>query len=200
MNKLGNVEYKILFEYLHNIVFLSKKGRKSGGIILNFENQMINSLSNSSDKEPILIQKLFTEDVKDFLSLNYPTNSFKSALILNIYPIPLSTVVVLMIYQRICRLSIKNAILLLLLLAIIFLFILIIIDYFLNKIIKKSRLYLSSKTVPTETQSIRSKSSEHKEEKKGSTMSESNAQYDKNRRQSKNTANSRFSTIKGLID
>ena len=146
MNKLGNVEYEILFEHLHNIIFLSKKGRKSPVIISNFCGVLNESFVSVSEKEISLIRKLFSEEIVDFLSLNYPTNYFKASIVLNIYPIPLATIVVLMVYQRISRFLLKNSILLAFFLIILFLLVLMVLDFFLNRKIKSSRLYISSKS------------------------------------------------------
>jgi hypothetical protein len=83
MNKLANIDYKILYEHLHNIAFLSKKGRKSPAIVHAYTNGIYEEECQVTPKETNLIQKLWPENSVDFLALYYPTNYFKASIVMN---------------------------------------------------------------------------------------------------------------------
>ena len=144
-NKLGAIEFEVLYEHLQNIIFLSKKGRKSQNIIDQFCNEETEEASKVSPKEMGMIKKLFTPEMSQFLSLKYPTNYFKAAIVMNIYPIPMATIIILMIGQRLKGFFPRNVVLCLFFIILLFLLILILLDFFLYSRIRTLRMYRSSK-------------------------------------------------------
>lgn len=150
MNKMGDLEYKIMYEHFYNLLFLSKKGRKSSGIIDAFCNQEHEEVCKISPKELGLIQKLFAENLEDFLCLAYPTSYFKAAIIMKLYPIPLATLTVLMVWQRVGYFETRTLILFVFFLIVSLLLIQVLLDFVLGGKIKKSRLYACYKAVAQE--------------------------------------------------
>lgn len=137
----------MLYEHLHNIAFLSKKGRKAPSIVHAFVNGMHDEVCPMTPKEVNLSQKLYPENSIDFLALYYPTNYFKASIILNLYPIPLATLVVIMVHQRIGLIALKSEVLFGFFFFLLFLLINMVLDQFLSTKIKNSRLYACSKAV-----------------------------------------------------
>lgn len=150
MNKMGDLEYKVMYEHFYNLLFLSKKGRKSSGIIDAFCNQEYNEVSKVTPKELGLIQKLFEENLEDFLCLSYPTSYFKAAIIMKLYPIPLATLVVLMVWQRLGYFETRTLILFVFFFVVSLLLVQVLLDFILGGKIKKSRLYACYKAVAQE--------------------------------------------------
>jgi hypothetical protein len=141
MGKLYNKDFKAINEYFLNLVVLSKKSQKSTKL-LNYLDKAISTMRYPSHTEELKkAQDLLDKGMMNFMQLKYPRAYFKLAITMNIYPIPIATIIVIMISQRFCQYSGQKLILVSLFAFCLLLVVMIWVEYLIRKQIKTSIFY-----------------------------------------------------------
>lgn len=105
MGKLFGADFRRVTEYFLNLVVLNKKSQKAGRLLKQLEKAVDEDTFPAETEELRQANALLNNKAIDFVQLKYPRAYFKLAVFLNIYPIPIATAVIVMIYQRFAVLS-----------------------------------------------------------------------------------------------
>jgi len=105
MGKLFHVDFKIVTEYFLNLVTLSKKTNKCAKLINQIDKVIESNQHPEQNEELRKTKEVLNLKGLNFMQLKYPRAYFKLAISINVYPIPVATIIVIMIYQRFCQYS-----------------------------------------------------------------------------------------------
>lgn len=105
MGKLFHIDFKIVTEYFLNLVTLSKKTNKCAKLINQLDKAVESNQHPDHTEELRKTKEVLNLKELNFMQLKYPRAYFKLAISINVYPIPIATIIVIMIYQRFCQYS-----------------------------------------------------------------------------------------------
>jgi hypothetical protein len=105
MGKLFHIDFKIVTEYFLNLVTLSKKTTKCARLINQIDKVIEGGQHPEHAEELRKTKEVLNLKELNFMQLKYPRAYFKLAISINVYPIPIATIIVIMIYQRFCQYS-----------------------------------------------------------------------------------------------